>query len=98
MLEVEPLTATIGAEIGGVDLADDLDDTVVEEIRGALLEWKVVFFRDQHRLDRDRHVAFGRRFGDLEIHPITPKDQAQPEVFVIPAAAPSGRPTTGTPM
>ena len=85
MLEVEPLTATIGAEIGGVDLADDLDDTVIEEIRGALLEWKVVFFRDQHRLDRDRHVAFGRRFGDLEIHPITPKDQAQPEVFVIPA-------------
>jgi taurine dioxygenase len=85
MLDVEPLTATIGAEIGGVDLADDLDDAVIEAIREVLLEWKVVFFRDQHRLDRDRHVAFGRRFGELEIHPITPKDQAQPEVFVIPA-------------
>jgi taurine dioxygenase len=85
MLEVEPLTATIGAEITGVDLAEDLSDEVIEGIREALLAWKVVFFRDQHRLDRDRHVAFGRRFGDLEIHPITPKDQAQPEVFVIPA-------------
>jgi taurine dioxygenase len=85
MLAVEPLTAKIGAEIRGVDLADDLDDSVIEEIRQALLDWKVIFFRDQHRLDRDRHVAFGRRFGDLEIHPITPKDQAQPEVFVIPA-------------
>ena len=58
---------------------------MIEEIREALLEWKVVFFRDQHRLDRTSHVAFGRRFGELEIHPITPKDQEQPEVFVIPA-------------
>ncbi len=85
MLEVAPLTAHIGAEIGGVDLAGDLDDSVIDEIRELLLEWKVVFFRDQHRLDRARHVAFGRRFGDLEVHPITPPDQDQPEVFVIPA-------------
>src|SRR3954463_4357585 len=85
MLDVEPLTATIGAEIGGVDLADDLDDAVIEEIREALLEWKVVFFRDQHHLDRTSHIAFGRRFGELEVHPITPKGQDQPEVFVIPA-------------
>ena len=85
MLQIEPLTATIGAEVGGVDLAADLDDAVIDEIRDALLEWKVLFFRDQHDLDRTRHVAFGRRFGELEIHPVTPKDQEQPEVFVIPA-------------
>lgn len=84
-LELEPLTATIGAEIAGVDLADDLPDEVIAAIRAALLEWKVVFFRDQHRLGRDEHVAFGRRFGDLEVHPLTPKDQEQPEIFVIPA-------------
>ena len=35
---------------------------MIEEIRDALLEWKVLFFRDQHRLDRTSHVAFGRRF------------------------------------
>ena len=85
MLTVEPLTAGIGAEIAGVDLADDLSPDVIEEIREILLEWKVVFFRDQHRLDRAAHVAFGRRFGELEVHPITPADQEQPEVFVIPA-------------
>lgn len=82
---VEPLTATIGAEIGGVDLAGDLTDDVIAELRQALLDWKVIFFRDQHRFDRDHHVAFGRQFGDLEVHPLTPKDQTQPEVFVIPA-------------
>src|SRR3954468_17639244 len=85
MLTVEPLTGTIGAEVSGVDLAADLDDAVIEEIREALLEWKVIFFRDQHALDRDSHVAFGRRFGDLEVHPITPAGQDHPEVFVIPA-------------
>lgn len=84
-VKVEPLTATIGAEVGGVDLADDLGDDVIDEIRQALLEWKVLFFRDQHQLDRERHIAFGRRFGELEVHPITPKDQEHPEVFVIPA-------------
>ena len=79
------MTAGIGAEIGGVDLADHLSDDTIEEIRQALLDWKVIFFRDQHRLDRASHVAFGRRFGDLEGHPVTPKDQEHPEVFVIPA-------------
>ncbi|MGZ4734682.1 MAG: TauD/TfdA dioxygenase family protein [Acidimicrobiia bacterium] len=84
-LTVEPLTATIGAELDGVDLADDLSDETIAEIRRALLEWKVVFFRDQHRLGRDEHVAFGRRFGDLEVHPLTPDDQDHPEVFVLPS-------------
>jgi len=84
-LAIDPLTATIGAEIGGVDLAGDLSDDIVAELRRALLEWKVVFFRDQHDLDRDRHVAFGRRFGELEVHPLTPRDQDRPEVFVLPA-------------
>ena len=84
-LTIDPLTTTIGAEIGGVDLADELSDETVAAIRAALLECKVIFFRDQHRLDRDSHVAFGRRFGDLEIHPLTPDGQDHAEVFVLPA-------------
>ena len=84
-MQVEPLTATIGAEIGGVDLASPLSDEEVAAIRAALLEWKVVFFRDQHDLDRASHIAFGRRFGDLEVHPRTPPDQKEAEIFVIPA-------------
>ena len=91
-LTIEPMTVTIGAEIGGVDLAADLSDETIAEIRAALLEWKVVFFRDQERLGRDEHVAFGRRFGDLEVHPLTPKDQEQPEVFVLPAGGEHGAP------
>ena len=94
MLQIAPLTGTIGAEVSDVDLASDLDEAVIEELRAALLEWKVLFFRDQHRLDRTRHVAFGRRFGELEVHPVTPKDQDQPEVFVIPAGGTFRAPDT----
>ncbi|MER6348118.1 TauD/TfdA dioxygenase family protein [Streptomyces sp. NPDC001595] len=61
-VEVNPVAGHIGAEITGVDLADDLDDTQVAAIRAAVLRWKVVFFRDQ-KLDHAAHVAFARRFG-----------------------------------
>lgn len=79
-LEVSPLTPRIGAEIGGIDLRDDLPDELIAEVRQALLTYKVIFFRDQH-ITQEQHIAFGRRFGDLEIHPITPKDQPNPEIF-----------------
>lgn len=79
------MTATIGAEIAGVDLADELSAETIAEIRAALLDWKVIFFRGQDRLDRTRHVEFGRAFGELEVHPLTPKDQEEPEIFVLPA-------------
>src|SRR4051812_37227899 len=84
-MKVEPLTATIGAEIDGVDLAGPLTDDAIAELRAALLEWKVIFFRDQHDLDRARHIEFGRRFGELEVHPLTPSTQKEPEIFVLPS-------------
>src|SRR4051794_27431358 len=92
-LTVEPMTTTIGAEIIGVDLTDDLSDDTIAKLRAALLDWKVVFFRDQH-LDRASHVALGRRFGDLEQHPLTPDDQEHPEVFVLPSGGKFRAPDT----
>jgi taurine dioxygenase len=79
------MTARIGAEISGIDISDDLPDDTIDALREALLDWKVLFFRDQNHLDRPSHVAFGQRFGELEVHPMTPADQEQAEVFVLPA-------------
>ena len=64
---IHPLTASIGAEITGVDLAD-LSDETVEELRKAWLDHKVLVLRDQH-ITQEQHIAFGRQFGDLEINP-----------------------------
>ena len=78
--KVAPLTPHIGAELHGIDLASTLPDETIADIRSALLTYKVIFFRDQD-ISEDQHIAFARRFGDLEVHPITPKDQAHPEIF-----------------
>ena len=64
---ISPLAPTIGAEIGGIDLRD-VDDDLFADIRRALLEWKVLFFRDQP-LERTSQAALARRFGELETHP-----------------------------
>ena len=62
-----PLGNELGAEIGNVDLSDEVDDATFAEIEDAFAEWSVVVFRNQH-LTPDRHLAFARRFGDLEIN------------------------------
>ena len=80
-ITVSPLTPAIGAEIGNIDLRRVKSDEIAD-VRSALLEYKVVFFRDQ-TLTQAEHIAFARQFGDLEIHPATPKSQNNPEVLHI---------------
>ena len=48
-------------------------------MRDALHAYKVIFFRDQP-LTPERHVAFARNFGDLELHPFIPGNDSQPEL------------------
>ncbi|MGB6059872.1 MAG: TauD/TfdA family dioxygenase [Microthrixaceae bacterium] len=68
IIRLSPLSPTIGAEVTGVGLGDDFDPEVHDEVRQALLEWKVLFFRDQD-IDRDQQRRFAERWGDLERHP-----------------------------
>lgn len=79
---VKPLTPTIGAEIRDIDLRREPDEATLAELKSALLAFKVIFFRDQD-ITRDQHIAFARRFGDLEVHPFTPDDQPDPEILRI---------------
>lgn len=75
------LSPAIGAELIGADLANP-DETLIKEVHDALLKYQVVFFRDQD-ITRAQHIAFTRAFGKLEIHPATPKSQADPEILRI---------------
>ena len=81
-LELSPLTPTIGAEVSGVDLTKPLDPRTVAAMRAALLDWKVLFFRDQD-ITTEQHLAFARNFGDLEVHPFAPHKPDFPEVLAI---------------
>lgn len=84
-IRVEPLTGTIGAEVSNVDLRE-LDDELIAELSDAWLAHKVLFFRDQE-LDHAQHVAYGRAFGELEVHPFIPHVEGHPEIIVLESTA-----------
>ena len=52
---------------------------MVADLERCLHEFKVLFFRDQP-LTPEQHVAFARRFGELEVHPFIPANPDQPEL------------------
>ena len=82
-MRVEPLTCHIGAELVGVSLRDAAcDDALFAEIRAALLKHRVLFLRDQ-AISRQDHVAFARRFGELEDHPVAPSHPEAPGLVQI---------------
>jgi len=80
-IRVEPVTGSIGAEVSGLDLRE-LDDDLIAEITDAWMAHKVLFFRDQD-LSQDQHIAYGRAFGELEVHPFTSNVSEHPEIIVL---------------
>jgi len=82
-VRVEPLTCALGAEVWNVRLGDAArDDALLAEIRALWLKHKVLFFRNQD-LTRAEHVAFARRFGELEDHPVAGSDPDYPGLVRI---------------
>jgi len=81
-LQVKPMTGALGAELFGVDLGQTLDDAVIAEIRRALLEFQVIFFRDQE-MTPEQHRDFGKRFGELHVHEYVKGLDAYPEIIRI---------------
>jgi len=82
-LRAEPLTCAIGAELFNVNLGDaSRDDALFAEIRALLLTHKVLFLRNQD-ITRAEHVAFARRFGELEDHPVAGSDPENPGLVRI---------------
>jgi alpha-ketoglutarate-dependent taurine dioxygenase len=83
-LTVRALEPTIGAEIGGVDLSRPISDAVRDEIKATILQYKVVFFRDQN-LNAEQHAAFAARFGKLYTHPNTTRNENIASIHQIAA-------------
>jgi len=81
-LQVQPVAGRIGAEVVDLKLSHALDDATIKGIRQALVQYKVLFFRDQHHLDTPSQIAFAQRFGPLTgAHPTLPPLDYQPEVL-----------------
>ncbi|MFI7005920.1 TauD/TfdA dioxygenase family protein [Streptomyces sp. NPDC050145] len=67
--EVAPLTPHFGAVLGGVDLTRPVTGELAGELRQALLEWKVIFFRRQHGFTAEHQLALSAVWGDPEPNP-----------------------------
>jgi len=89
-ISVDKLTPIIGAEIDGVNLAGPISNRQMDEVHRALAENLVIFFRDQN-LTPEQHLAFGRNFGDLHIHPAAPHAPGHEELMIIHADKDSPR-------
>ena len=88
-MKIQPLSEHIGAEISGIQL-DNLNQDAVAEIKQAWLEHKVLVFRDQ-KISTEAHIAFGKNFGELEIHPFADNLEDHPEIIVLEAGGDSPR-------
>ena len=82
-LDIRPFDAALGAEVRGVDLSRDLEDTTFASIEKAWNDHSVLLFRDQ-TIDEVRHIAFSRRFGDLEVHVLDQYLHPEyPEILIV---------------
>jgi len=79
---VRPVAGALGAEISGIDLSDDLGELAIAELRQALLDHLVIFFRDQD-ITPERHLAFARRFGEIVQYPLVEGLEGYPDIIPV---------------
>ena len=72
MFEVRPLTPSIGAEISGISLNDELNDDTIEQVYNSLIKHQVIFFRNQN-LSPESHLKLAESLGEIDPgHPVYP--------------------------
>ena len=70
----------LGAEIGGVDLRRPLSNKQFTALDDALVEHELLIFRNQD-ITSENLTDFGRRFGQLTVHPFAPNEEKAPELI-----------------
>ena len=81
-IEVHRIAGALGAEVSGVDLARDLDDATVAEIRRIWLDNCVVFFRNQE-LAPAQFLELAKRFGEPIEYPFLKGLDGFPEIITV---------------
>ena len=81
-ITVRPMAGALGAELSGVDVAEELDGATVAALRASILDHGVVVLRDQ-KLSREAQLAFARRLGTPEVHPIANGMAEHPEIIRV---------------
>jgi taurine dioxygenase len=82
MIRVEQQAGSLGAFVGGVDLAKPLGNAELAALRRAFLEQHVICFRDQE-LAPAQHLAFAARWGEIFVHPYVPSIEGYPGIMQV---------------
>lgn len=91
-VQFRPLDDTIGAEILNVDITRSMDVDTYRQVRQIWLDHCIVLFRNQH-LDPDQLAAFGRQWGETELHTLSAYHMPdRPEVFINSNIVKDGKP------
>lgn len=81
-MNIIPYGPTFVAEVRGVDFTQPVSDADARAMHRALIEHKVLFFRNAD-MTPAQHVAFGKQFGELTVHPFVPHLEDFPEVLLL---------------
>ena len=82
MMDVRRIAGALGAEVLGVDLAAGLDEAAVREVRQALLDHLVIFFRGQP-LEPAGFRRFAASFGQPVEYPFVRGLEGYPEIIQV---------------
>jgi taurine dioxygenase len=86
VFEVKPIAGALGAELHGIDLSQNLSSEVTAEIRRLLVEYQVVFFRDQI-ISPAQHKVLAESFGPLQTHPAYDTVEGFPQITILESTA-----------
>ncbi|MEP2734754.1 MAG: TauD/TfdA family dioxygenase [Erythrobacter sp.] len=80
-MKLTPMAPRCGVEVSGIQLAN-ADGDVMEQIKHTIYEHGVAVFRDQE-LTPEQHLAFGKRWGGIDVNQYFPLQDEFPEIAVV---------------
>ncbi|MBN8815635.1 MAG: TauD/TfdA family dioxygenase [Sphingomonas sp.] len=80
-MHIQPIADHCGAEASGIDLKT-LDDAELSALKAAVADRGVLFVRDQE-LSPEDHIAFARRWGEIDINNYFPANGGHPEIAEV---------------
>ena len=82
MLKLKPYAGALGAVVENLDLTSTISPSVFDELNHALLEYEVLFFRDQPLEPKD-HAQLASMFGEPQMHEAYPHVEGFPQLTIL---------------
>lgn len=81
-MRVKALAGALGGEVEGINLCESLDPSQLKMLNAALLEYEVLFFRNQ-LLEGSDHARLAEYFGPPQLHEAYPHLHGYPQITIL---------------